>query len=64
MYINQYISDHGIAPTLREIADGLGLSSPGSVHRHVTILKQEGLLQDYAPRNQGPLSCQAGYKTE
>ena len=50
MYINQYTADHGIAPSLREIAAGVGLSSPGSVHHHVTSLKEEGLLKDYAPR--------------
>lgn len=60
MYINQYIADHGIAPTLREIADGLGLSSPGSVHRHVTILKREGLLQDYAPRKSRSIVLSGG----
>ena len=60
MYINQYIADHGIAPTLREIADGLGLSSPGSVHRHISILRQEGLLQDYSPRKSRALVLSNG----
>lgn len=51
MFIDQYTSEHGFSPTLREIAEGVGLSSPGSVHHHVALLKEEGLLKDYAPRH-------------
>ena len=56
MYINQYTADHGFAPSLREIASGVGLSSPGSVHHHIALLKEEGLLKDYAPRKSRALS--------
>ena len=51
VFINQYTGEHGFSPTLREIADGVGLSSPGSVHHHIAQLKEEGLLKDYAPRH-------------
>ena len=56
MYINQYTAAHGFTPSLREIASGVGLSSPGSVHHHIALLKEEGLLKDYAPRKSRALS--------
>lgn len=43
-YISSYSREHGYAPTVREIASGLGLCSPASVHRHMNYLAQEGLL--------------------
>ncbi len=43
-YINLYSKEHGYAPTVREVASGLGLCSPASVHRHMTTLAKEGLL--------------------
>ena len=43
-YINLYAKEHGYAPTVREVASGLGLCSPASVHRHMTTLAKEGLL--------------------
>ena len=49
-YISQYTEHNGIAPTLREIAHGIGLTSPGSVHYHITSLRKAGLLKDYKPR--------------
>ena len=35
---------NGYPPTVREICDGVGLSSPASVHRYLKILTDEGML--------------------
>lgn len=35
---------NGYPPTVREICDGVGLTSPASVHRYLRILKEEGAL--------------------
>ncbi len=48
-YISAYRDEHGISPTMREIAVGVGVSSPATIHRHITNLRKEGLLQDTMP---------------
>ena len=35
---------NGYPPTVREICDGVGLTSPASVHRYLKILTEQGLL--------------------
>ena len=44
-YIAAYQKDYGIAPTIREICDHFGLSSPGGVHRILGVLKEKGFVQ-------------------
>jgi repressor LexA len=44
-YINQYIQAHGSAPTLRQIADAIGVSSLATVHEHLTALENKGLIK-------------------
>jgi len=43
-FIADYTGRRGVSPTIREIADGIGYASTGSVHRHIANLKAEGLL--------------------
>ena len=38
--INEYKNEHGFVPTIREIADLVGLKSTASVHRHLGVLKK------------------------
>jgi len=45
-FIVQYIHDRGFAPSYREIASGLKLASPSTVHVHVQALRQRGYLQE------------------
>ena len=45
-YIVSYTDEHGYAPTMREIATGVGLTSVGTVHRHIETLKEKGLLEE------------------
>lgn len=44
-YITDYLQEHGYAPSVREIAEGVGLKSPSSVHRYLVEMIDEGILE-------------------
>lgn len=44
-FIQQHIQTHGVAPTLREIADAMGLSSLATVHEHLVSLESKGIIK-------------------
>jgi len=44
-FIIQFINDRGYAPSFREIADGLELASPSTVHVHIQALRTRGFLK-------------------
>lgn len=44
-FINQYIKKHGYAPTLVEMAKGLGVSSLATVHEHLASLTRKGIIR-------------------
>ena len=44
-YLDDYIAERGYAPTLEEIGARFGLSSPATVHKHLTNLESKGLLR-------------------
>ena len=44
-FIKQYIQSKGSAPTLREIADAIGVSSLATVHEHLQALVTKGLIK-------------------
>jgi len=44
-YLGDYIADHGYAPTLEEIGARFSLSSPATVHKHLTNLEDKGLVR-------------------
>jgi repressor LexA len=44
-YIKQHIQSKGTAPTLRQIADAIGVSSLATVHEHLTTLEEKGLIK-------------------
>ena len=39
------VSERGYPPTVREIGDAVGLSSPSSVHSHLSTLASEGFIR-------------------
>lgn len=51
-YVQQYISEHGYSPTVREIGEAVGLFSSSTVHGHLTRLVELGLIskEDGKPR--------------
>jgi repressor LexA len=47
-FISGFVDNHGYSPSFEEIAEGLGLSSLATVHKHITNLEQKELLRrDY-----------------
>jgi repressor LexA len=50
-FIRQHIQSTGSAPTLRQIADAIGVSSLATVHEHLTTLEGKGLIKRKAGKN-------------
>lgn len=44
-FIRQYIDTHGFAPTLKQIAEALEVSSLATVHEHLQALEKKGLIR-------------------
>ena len=44
-YLNEFISQHGYAPSLEEVGRRFGLSSLATVHKHLTNLQQKGFIR-------------------
>ena len=44
-YLNDFIQDHGYAPSLEEIGRRFGLSSLATVHKHLTNLQEKGFIK-------------------
>jgi repressor LexA len=44
-YIRETTIDRGYPPSVREIGEAIGLSSPSSVHAHLSTLVEEGYLK-------------------
>jgi repressor LexA len=51
--IEEHLSETGQAPTLVEIARRCGLSSVATVHRHLALLQERGLLKRRRSRRRG-----------
>ncbi len=52
-FIRQYIKQHGRSPLLLDVAQGIGLSSQGSVHNYIQALVNEGLVERTVGRSRG-----------
>src|SRR5258706_14358337 len=50
-FIKQFIQAQGSAPTLREIADAIGVNSLATVHEHLESMEEKGLLKRKHGRN-------------
>jgi len=44
-YLDEFIAEHGYAPTLEEIGGRFSLSSPATVHKHLTNLADKGVIR-------------------
>ena len=44
-FIRQHIQSTGSAPTLKQIADAIGVSSLDTVHEHLQNLEEKGLIK-------------------
>ncbi len=50
-FIQQFIQANGYAPTLRQIADAIDVSSLATVHEHLETLQEKGLIRRKPGRN-------------
>jgi repressor LexA len=50
-FLKQHIQKYGTAPTLRQIADAIGVSSLATVHEHLQTLEAKGLIKKHGGRN-------------
>jgi len=71
-FILSTVEDRGYPPSVREIADAVGLASPSTVHAHLEALQSKGYIRkdptkpraieiSYAP-GMGPAASRAGVK--
>ena len=44
-FIDSQISDRGYPPSVREIGDAVGLTSPSTVHSHLATLQDRGFIR-------------------
>ena len=50
-YLKSYIVSHGYPPTVREIGKALGISSPATIHAHLSNLEQKGYIRKDGSKN-------------
>ncbi len=50
-FIREAVAERGYPPSVREIAEAVGLASTSAVHHHLTKLEREGRLQKAATRS-------------
>lgn len=44
-FIASYLTEHGYPPTVRDICEGVGLSSSSTVHAHLLRLRRQGRVE-------------------
>ena len=61
-FIRRYLEKEGYAPSLQEIAEGIGIRSKGTAHRHVQALADAGQLRLIPGRKRGiePIESERG----
>ncbi|MFH0988076.1 MAG: transcriptional repressor LexA [Parcubacteria group bacterium] len=52
-FVKNFVKDNDYSPSHREIAEGLGLSSPATVHQHLQMLRDKGYLDIGAGMTRG-----------
>ncbi len=50
-YIKKYMVSHGYPPTVREITEALGLSSPATIQAHLNSLAKKGYIKKGGNKN-------------
>jgi len=43
--LREFIAQNGFAPTIREIAEGLGINSPATIDEHLRALEKKGAIK-------------------
>ncbi len=52
-FIREFIEEHSYSPSLGEIAEGMGLSSLATVHKHLSNLAEKGVIRRHWNRGRG-----------
>ena len=50
-FVRKEVKRNGYAPSVREICDGVGLSSTSTVHAHLETLKKKGYIMRFPSKN-------------
>lgn len=50
-FVRKEIKRNGYAPTVREIGDGIGISSTSTVHAHLESLQRKGYIKRFPSKN-------------
>ena len=50
-FVRKEIKRNGYAPSVREICDGVGLSSTSTVHAHLETLRKKGYIKRFPSKN-------------
>ena len=50
-FIKEFMVSHGYPPTVREICNSLGLSSPATAHSHLSQLESKGYIKKNSNKN-------------
>ncbi len=50
-FVKSYIVSHGYPPTVREIGKALDISSPATIHAHLTNLEHKGFIRKDSSKN-------------
>jgi len=50
-FVKEFMVSHGYPPTVREICDKLGLSSPATAHTHLSQLESKGYIKKNGNKN-------------
>ena len=61
-FVIDYITEHGYAPTFREMGKGVGLRSTSTVHNHIRTLISMGLLETDAEEGSPRALRMPGYR--
>ena len=62
-FIRKEIKRNGYAPSVREICDGIGLSSTSTVHAHLETLKKKGYIKRFPSKNRTMEVLEDGFYT-
>ncbi len=52
-FLVAYIQKHNFSPTLREIADEIGVNSMATIHEHLSVLEKKGIIKRYHGATRG-----------
>lgn len=52
-FVTEYMNENGYPPSIREICQGVGLSSTSTVHAHLETLKKNGFLEKADSKSRG-----------